>query len=1165
MAVEMETLEIKIEASAGGAATALKDLSSALKDVKKSLSGLSGGEKQVEKVGDGAKKAAEGMSEAKTATEQLKDEQDKAASSGHKFKFSLSEITKATGKVQSGISGIFSGIKNGDVSSIFGGIGNLKSVFDGASASGKGVGETAAEGAKKAADEMKAAGDASQAAGDAAGASAGGWQAVAAVLAMDVAKAAVKVWWAFQKLKFNIVTAPFKWMAEQAKNAVSKVTQLFAALKRIAMYRLLRTAIKEIGEGFSTGLEDAYYFSQVTGGQLSKSLDLIATEFLYLKNSIGAAVAPLINALAPAVEFVVDKFVALVNVVNQFLSALGMSTTWIKAIKYPTTYKDALDDATGSAKELKRTILGIDEINPLNGDNSGGKGSNKWGASDYSQMFEYQTVDSAIGDFASKIREKIETGDWAGVGTLLGQKLNTLISKANSLVDWNNGAGEKITKFLTNITSAFNGFINEFDGTKAGYLVGNAIQTAFNSIGVVFSTTDWTTLAGKITDFIDGAFEKIDGEKIGSTIKLVVSSLLRTFTTALANVDKDQLAEDISGFFKGLDAATIFKDLITAMAAVKETIWPPILEGLKGIGTDILSAIWNDFVISDSTGAPGWSNVVQKLAGIGHLFSGNIISGFALIFGDNLFGKIKEGLESVADKIADNFPGFAEIASAVYLKIADIWNGIISKLKEWAGASPLTSWLVPLLDKAMVDTGKKSSEAYGTGLNKDQGAAGSTFGKNISAKVKEAANGTTDGSGYNSNYTSKMKELTNVGAAATAFGKKVKGNVTAEANGSTDGNNYNTNYTAKMKLLDAIGTAATDFGKKIKGNVTAQANGSTDGGNYNSNYTAKMKLLDAIGTAATAFGQKVKESVTGKANGRSDGYYYNTDYSKQMADTSYVGKQAAAFGAAVTKGVTKVGNSDRGNVDGYSYANTYTEKVKGSATAVGIAAGTLGSAVTNKITKVGNVNRGTSDANSITSNFNSTLDGAKAGGDTFGSAIQSNVKTGINAAGIASNTKTTISNNLTSNTTIGCSFGEKIGENISANIKKGAKKSPPSFNLNLAKFGGGTYTAKMTVAATGGVFDAGQAFIANEAGPELVGNIGRKTAVANTSQMVDAMAQGVYMANAEGNMLLRQMVQYAAEIAAKEYSSGGEVTVESITSAMARNNRRLGKTTVGVY
>mgnify|MGYP007126593115 CR=1 FL=1 len=37
-------------------------------------------------------------------------------------------------------------------------------------------------------------------------------------------------------------------------------------------------------------------------------------------------------------------------------------------------------------------------------------------------------------------------------------------------------------------------------------------------------------------------------------------------------------------------------------------------------------------------------------------------------------------------------------------------------------------------------------------------------------------------------------------------------------------------------------------------------------------------------------------------------------------------------------------------------------------------------------------------------------------------------------------------------------------------------------------------------------------FIAREGGPELVGSIGRKTAVANNAQIVDGIASGVYSA-----------------------------------------------------
>jgi len=54
-----------------------------------------------------------------------------------------------------------------------------------------------------------------------------------------------------------------------------------------------------------------------------------------------------------------------------------------------------------------------------------------------------------------------------------------------------------------------------------------------------------------------------------------------------------------------------------------------------------------------------------------------------------------------------------------------------------------------------------------------------------------------------------------------------------------------------------------------------------------------------------------------------------------------------------------------------------------------------------------------------------------------------------------------------------------------------------------------TITARF---ADGGFPNMGQMFIAREAGPELVGRIGNRTAVANNDQIVDAVAAGVYSA-----------------------------------------------------
>ena len=66
----------------------------------------------------------------------------------------------------------------------------------------------------------------------------------------------------------------------------------------------------------------------------------------------------------------------------------------------------------------------------------------------------------------------------------------------------------------------------------------------------------------------------------------------------------------------------------------------------------------------------------------------------------------------------------------------------------------------------------------------------------------------------------------------------------------------------------------------------------------------------------------------------------------------------------------------------------------------------------------------------------------------------------------------------------------------------------------LEAFRKGTQAAGINVHgfATGGYPDTGQLFVAREAGPELVGSIGNRPAVANNDQIVQAVSQGVAMA-----------------------------------------------------
>ncbi len=97
----------------------------------------------------------------------------------------------------------------------------------------------------------------------------------------------------------------------------------------------------------------------------------------------------------------------------------------------------------------------------------------------------------------------------------------------------------------------------------------------------------------------------------------------------------------------------------------------------------------------------------------------------------------------------------------------------------------------------------------------------------------------------------------------------------------------------------------------------------------------------------------------------------------------------------------------------------------------------------------------------------------------------------------------------------------------------------------------------------GGFPPTGQVFIANEAGPEMVGTIGDRTAVVNNGQIVEAVADGVYEANAEQNMLLREQNGLLRQLLAKDMG-GAEITAASVAKSLNRKNLRDGKVTVPV-
>ena len=93
--------------------------------------------------------------------------------------------------------------------------------------------------------------------------------------------------------------------------------------------------------------------------------------------------------------------------------------------------------------------------------------------------------------------------------------------------------------------------------------------------------------------------------------------------------------------------------------------------------------------------------------------------------------------------------------------------------------------------------------------------------------------------------------------------------------------------------------------------------------------------------------------------------------------------------------------------------------------------------------------------------------------------------------------------------------------------------------------------------ATGGFPTTGQMFVAREAGPELVGTIGNKSAVVNNEQIVSSVARGVADANSEQNSLLREQNSLLRSLLEKD--SGVYLDGKRLTNSVEKYQSQRGR------
>lgn len=180
---------------------------------------------------------------------------------------------------------------------------------------------------------------------------------------------------------------------ESLKTGIEKVSSsiktLLGDFARIVKYRVIRSIIKNITEAFTTGVENVYNYSKAIGSSLAPQMNAAASTMLQFKNSIGAAVAPLIQQLVPVLQTVVNWAIQVINVLNQIFALLNGQSTWTKALYKPV---DAFDKtkkkAKGAGGAIKELLADWDELNIIQSESGGGGGGGGINLDEYTKMFE---------------------------------------------------------------------------------------------------------------------------------------------------------------------------------------------------------------------------------------------------------------------------------------------------------------------------------------------------------------------------------------------------------------------------------------------------------------------------------------------------------------------------------------------------------------------------------------------------------------------------------------------------------------------------------------------------------------------------------------------------------------------------------------------------------
>ncbi len=511
---------------------------------------------------------------------------------------------------------------------------------------------------------------------------------------------------------FSSVGKSVKGLFKPIANLGKKIKQTF---KRVFLFAGILAAVKALKSGIGDVMNQNEAFQ--------KSLNDV-------KANLAIAFTPIINTVMPILTKLMQGVATVSKYVAGFIAGL-FGQTYQQAAQ--ATKK--LKGTSAEAKKAKQSLAGIDEINTLSS-NEDSKTDSESSGVDFSGL---DMSEPEYPDWAKSLKDSILSGDWAGVGKTLGEKVTSVLTG----IPWTD-LGRKFSESVNSIFSGINSFFKNTDwggivkdmteGLNAAVsgtdwaLIGDTLASGLSAIidsAYAFVTTfDFSGFGSGLGDSVNAFFAGIDWSKAAETLSGAITGLFDTVIGFIETVDWVAIGKDIFTFIANIDWGGILGRVARLIGDIIGTCWRLTLSGvkaaIKGIkeyftkkieeaGGSVIGGLWKG--IKDAFGnAWEWIkvNIFQPfLDGFKKCFGIHSPSTVMAEMGDyiiqGLYNAVSSGIEKVKkifrkilNTIKDVFTGiggwFKQTFTEVFTNVKAVLQSIISFITSVFAGNWSSAW-----------------------------------------------------------------------------------------------------------------------------------------------------------------------------------------------------------------------------------------------------------------------------------------------------------------------------------------------------------------------------------------------------------------------------------------------------------------------------------------